>query len=176
MKRIFILFSVLALSVSYVQAKELTIDKVSNGDARKWGYLDGQAATKEFAGYTFTYTSYGGSAGRGRQVMGVTGTAVGYFAPNGRIYIWQKEAEKIKIGEWWISSPIRAQKGPGDNLLCFDFKDNNELGKCAILKRLGEELYERTKGNVFKLKAGKVPKTVKSHSRKLQKIADNLGK
>ena len=174
MKRVFLFFAVFLAFIPSAYAGELVVDRVSTGDVRKWGFMDRKSATSEFAGYTFTYTSYDGP--NGRYVMGVTGTAVGYFAPNNRIYVWQKKAKKVKVGDWWISRPINPQKGPGDNLLCFDFNDNNELGKCAILKRLGEELYERTKGNVFNLRTGNVPKVVNRHNFKLQKIMNDLNK
>lgn len=176
MKRIFVLLLVVVFGVSAAFANEISVEKIGGKKAREIGFMTLSAAAKEFSGYTFAYTSYHGKGGRGRYVMGFTGNAVGYFSPNGNVYIWRSKADKMKVGDWWVSEPVLSQKEPGENLLCFDFKDNNEQGKCAIIKRLDDELFERTKGNIFSLRSGKVPKVVKSHPRKLQSVMNDLNK
>jgi hypothetical protein len=167
------LFVILAPAPSF--AGNLDVDKVSGGDVRKWGYMSVSEATKQFSGYTFTM-SRSDSMGRNFQkFVPFAGTAVFYFAPNNRVYTWAKKKDKIIVGRWWVAEPLKTDGDSGKMLLCFDYVGgSSEYYMCPIIKRYGNYIHERTKGNVFKLKAGAVPKYVKMHNRKLQKIMDDL--
>lgn len=177
MKRIFLFLSVLALTIVSAHAKDINAEKISIRQARDIGFMSESAARKEFAGYTFTLKRPKVKANALKDVFPFRGTVVAYFAPNGRILVWEGKAEKVAVGAWGVGAPLDKASKAG-NLVCFDFSGKSKKYlPCPIIKVYGKSMYERAKGNVFNLRAGgKVPKVVKSIDRKLQKLHDSLGK
>jgi len=177
MKHIFILICILALTVVGVEAKDISAEKVSSGMARDIGFMSEKDAQRQFAGYTFTLKKPKTKANALRTAFPFTGTVVAYFAPNGRILVWSKKAEKVVAGRWGVGAPLNKSSKAG-NLVCFDFTPRKEkYHLCPIIKFYGKSIYERAKGNIFNLRSGgKVPKVMKSIDRSLQKLHDALGK
>lgn len=146
---------------------ELAVETVGRGGVAKIATAPGFEIKAFFADHTFIMNSRNST-----QAYPWDGPAFVYFAPNGRIALWRGwDGSGVFGGKWeagWL--------GDNETLLCMDFDDVDQGGRCVVLKSAGTLIQKRVAGNVLKLKVGAPgPLRIGRHQVDFAYVAKKLG-
>jgi hypothetical protein len=129
---------------------------------------------KYFAGRTFVFKA-SQLSGKVRNTLPISGVAILYLAPDGKLLGWSDKSANVEAGIWHVYNANGNVAYP-ENQLCIGFPEGKGGEACLRLFAPVSYLPESTAGNPFGLKGEKpAPFNLGRFGVTLQSVAKKLG-